>query len=123
MDKRTIEMLEKRRNWAFTDAEALSTDKTLESMFGIKTETENLNKSQTSIGKYYENLDPKRKSASSPLEDALDPNRARNFAATNGMAGFGRFQSDNDVLLKKGTVTCIRKPICSQSRRQHNHIR
>lgn len=100
MDKKTIEMLEKRKNWAFTDAETLYSDKTLERMLGIKDGTENLNKSQTSVEKYYESLDSKHKAGSSYLNDLLDLNQTRNFGVTNGMAASGRLQSENEIQLK-----------------------
>jgi hypothetical protein len=101
MDRKTMEMLEQRRNWAFTDSEALSSDKNLENMFGIKDGTDNLNKSQTSVEKYYESLDSKRKAGASYLNDILDLNQAKNFGTTNGMPVYGQFQSENDLLLKR----------------------
>jgi hypothetical protein len=100
LDKRTLELLQKRKNWAFTDAEFLSPNSNLEDLMGMKQEgQEGLQKKSLSpMEKYYESLDSNKKLAKPLGEETLQVNPAREFVATNGIP---YWQQGADSVLKK----------------------
>ncbi|EEF57442.1 hypothetical protein [Pedosphaera parvula] len=99
LDKHTLEQLQKRRNWAFTDSELLSPNATMESMMGLKSEGADTlqKKSLSPVEKYYESLNPKQKPSNNPGAENFEMNQARELSGTNGM---DRFQSGSDSAQK-----------------------
>jgi hypothetical protein len=102
MDKRTLELIQKRKNWAFTDSELLSHGPNLEDLTGVKQEgADNLGKKSLSpMENYYESLNPK-KQLSKPLGEDVNP--ARDFAATNRIPYW-----------QPGTESVMNKPISGE---------
>ncbi len=111
-DKKTLEMMDRQRNWAFNDGLDLATKvPTLEEAAGIwQFGPDGRDKrSQTSIERYLENSAPKRSVDPVPYADTLAAERRGDFSGTNGY-GADRYrveQVDNlrDKLFGSGQPT------------------
>lgn len=105
LDKRTLEMLQRRKNWAFTDAEYLSPGSNLEELMGIKQAgKEGVQKKLLSpMEKYYESLDSRQNFAKPLGEGNLEINPTRDFVGTNGIP-----------YLQPGGASVLRKPFSSE---------
>ncbi|MDB6122992.1 MAG: hypothetical protein JWQ71_1985 [Pedosphaera sp.] len=88
LSKHAKELLDQRRNWAFTDLKDLSPGQNLEESFGIKEygPDGNEKKAQSAIDKYYESLGQKQNSTqNSSLANGLDSTRNSGSLSTNGL--------------------------------------
>ncbi|MDB6018640.1 MAG: hypothetical protein JWR19_3129 [Pedosphaera sp.] len=91
-DKKTLEMMERRKNWAFTDSADLMPQQSYEDILHVKQYgPDGKEKAELSpVQKYYESLGVKNKPAKDPMVDAFTgdkrPEAYRDFAGTNAFS-------------------------------------
>lgn len=99
--KREREIIEQRKNWAFTDWKDLSHEQSMEEMFGVKQYGPDGKeaKSLSPVDKFYQSFD--KTGAQDPLSESITAARFRDPFSTNIMTGTGLSVTEEDRLLHR----------------------
>jgi hypothetical protein len=98
--KHTQELMDKRKNWAFTSYEDLLAPPTPEQAFGLKDNNSLERKSTSVVDKYYEALDQKHSSGAKRDSDSAENARAE-FINRNGFDPLGKSFDGSDPFMKR----------------------
>ena len=105
MDKHTRQLLEQRRNWAFTDLNDLYPEQNAEEMLGVKQYGDDgrEKEAKSPIDNYYEKLGQKQADGSNAKYqwgNGTDANGIKIAVSTNGLNGIGQNYTGNDLFQK-----------------------